>query len=93
MAIAMDWLDATRYTPEIDPKTNCSDRVFAIMDGEYEIMCFCYMKPPKGQLDLLHGCSYVWANCYNDIDGDAHYDKEYRPTHWIPFPPKPKVSS
>jgi hypothetical protein len=32
---------------------------------------------------------YYWANANKNIDGDAEWDDDYAPTHWMPLPVAP----
>ena len=66
--------------PLIDDK-DYSENVIAFCNGILMVMCYMYINEDGG--------GYVWANCYGDIKGDAEFDDDYYPTHWMPLPTPP----
>jgi hypothetical protein len=55
------------------------DNVLAILDGE--TCCMAYFSFPDG--GEIH---MVWGYVYDGLNGDAIYDDNYSPTHWMPIP-------
>jgi hypothetical protein len=83
---ASKWISTKTPPPMIEEK-NYSENVFAILEGELAVMCFCYMPDDNGEW------CYAWCNCYGQIDGDAEFDENYYPTLWMPMPTVPKITS
>ena len=77
----MKWIDAKKKQPELIAGENYSANVLAVLNGQLAVMCYCYIPGEDG--------GFVWANCNGNIDGDADFDDDYKPTHWQPFPKLP----
>jgi uncharacterized protein DUF551 len=78
------WISVEDELPPNIPGELYSKNVLAILDGRLAVMCHTY----AGGLDDDAG-GYVWANCYGDVNGDAEWDENYKPTHWQPLPAIP----
>lgn len=65
------------------PEENINVIVWA--NGALQIMAhsFIHFGDDKGEY------GWVWSNCYGDIYGDAEFDDQYEPTHWMPLPQPP----
>ena len=77
------WISVGEKLPEIRDD-NWSDNVIAWCNNRLHVMAYGYID--EGD----EGRGYVWANCYNDIDGDPLWDDNYKPTHWMPLPVAPQ---
>lgn len=76
---ATKWVSVEERLPEMIEKLNYTRNVHAWCDNKLMIMCLCKIKS-----------KYLWANCYNDPDGDGELDDKYEVTHWQPLPTPPK---
>jgi len=76
------WVSVEDRLPEIIEGKDYSENVFAWCNGKKMIMCRTWVdgEPESG---------YVWANCYDDINGEGIWDENYSPTHWQPLPSPP----
>lgn len=80
------WVRVEDRLPEIIEGKDYSENVFAWCNGQIMIMCRTWVdgEPESG---------YVWANCYDDIDGEGIWDENYYPTHWQPLQlPSPPIT-
>lgn len=77
------WIDATKQTPDLIEGKDYSENVLAVINGHLGVACYCYIEGDDG--------GFVWANCYNDLDGDAEFDDEYDVTWWMPKPTPPQT--
>lgn len=79
----MRCIDVNERLPEIkNKKYDCSDNVLVWCNDELMVMCYCFIYDN----DNIGG--YVWCNCHGIIDGDAEFDDNYYPTHWMHLPKK-----
>jgi hypothetical protein len=64
-----EWVSVEDRLPET------GENVFAVLDGEVCVMAY---------FDFNHDGEVikVWGYSYDGINGDAHYDDNYEPTHW-----------
>lgn len=78
------WISVNDFVPELLEGKDYSANVLAIKDGALAVMAYCWINN-----DAESGCA--WADCYGDIHGDAEFDDDYKPTHWmnLPKPPQP----
>ena len=79
----MEWISVKDRLPEIKKGQRISDRVFAWCDNELKVMALAIHHDDDNFLCI------VWCNCYADIEGDAEFDDNYYPTHWMPLPEPP----
>ena len=79
------WISVDEKLPETKKENDYwSENVLAWCNGRLHVMAYGYID--EGD----EGCGYVWANCYNDIEGDPVWDDNYQPTHWMPLPVAPQ---
>ena len=71
------------WTPVSEKLPEHENNVLAVLDGQVRVMCY---------LTIRHSGEYlkVWAMVYDALGGDAHFDDEYHPTHWMEIPKPPK---
>jgi hypothetical protein len=71
------WIPVSEKLPEHE------NNVLAVLDGQVRIMCY---------LTIRQSGEYFkeWAMVYDALGGDAHFDDEYYPTHWMEVPKPPK---
>ena len=69
----MEWIKVEDELP-INNKN-----VITFLNGRLQIMCYCEMDKNE----------YAWCTVYDGLDGDAYFDDNYYPTHWMPLPEPP----
>jgi hypothetical protein len=79
----MNWIETKKKLPELIDGKLYSENVLVWNNNKLEVMTFCL-----GRDDNNEYC-YYWANSYGVIDGDAKWDDDYAPTHWMPLPVAP----
>jgi hypothetical protein len=79
----MNWIEITKELPKFIDGKDYSENVLVWNNNELEIMTYC-----KGY-DDNNEWGYYWANADKKIDGDAEWDDNYAPTHWMPLPQEP----
>lgn len=79
----MNWIETTKELPKFIDGKDYSENVLVWNKNKLCVMNFCKVK--HNDYELL----YYWANAYGNIDGDAEYDDDYTPTHWMPLPVAP----
>ncbi len=82
----MEWIDVNDRLPELIEGQDYSENVLAIEAKHTGVQVFCLCFIPDPETEKWH---YVWANCYQNIDGDAEFDDNYKITHWMPLPKLP----
>ena len=65
------WIDVDLCTPEINPKTLCSENVWATDGKQIFVANYFY-----------DGKSYNWANCYGNVFGDGEFDDDFQIMQW-----------
>lgn len=83
----MKWIDAKIQIPNLIEGQDYSENVLAIEENHTQVQVFCLCFVPNPEID--GGWGYVWANCYQKINGDAEFDDNYNITHWMPIPKPP----
>lgn len=83
-----EWISVEDRLPEINPDTDSSSNVFAIVNGDVLIMAYVWVDDAEDE-NGKDVSGYVWANCCGDINGDAEWDNNYEVTHWQPLPSPP----
>lgn len=78
------WVNSIKETPSIIDGHDYSENVLGIVEGQLGVYCYCRLIS-----ETPEESGYFWANCYNDINGDAEWDNEYNVTHWMPLPVNP----
>jgi hypothetical protein len=70
------WIDVNDRLPDNE------NNVMAILDGDRCIMSYFDF--------MTDGITHkVWGIVYDSLNGDAFYDDDYEPTHWMPLPKSP----
>jgi hypothetical protein len=80
----MNWIETTKETPKFIDGKDYSENVLVWNNNKLCVMNYCKVK--HNDYELL----YYWANAYGKIDGDAEYDDDYAPTHWMALPVAPE---
>lgn len=80
----MNWIETTKETPKFIDGKDYSENVLVWNNNKLCVMNYCKVK--HNDYELL----YYWANAYGKIDGDAEYDDDYAPTHWMELPVAPE---
>jgi hypothetical protein len=70
----MEWINVNDQTPEEGVN------VFAVCDGELQIMAYCCIGDNEDEK------AWVWCMVYDGIKGDAYFDDNYNVTYWMPLP-------
>jgi hypothetical protein len=78
------WISVEDRLPDMIVGKDYSENVFAWCDNRLMVMGIAYLQDDNGNF------SSVWCNCHGCIEGDAEFDDNYLPTHWMPLPPPPK---
>jgi hypothetical protein len=71
------WIPVSEKLPEHEKN------VLAVLDGQVRIMCYLTIRDSGKYFK-------AWAMVYDTLGGDAHFDDEYEPTHWMAIPKPPK---
>ena len=73
------WIYPPIY-PEFIKGKNYSENVLAEtgQHTDLQVMCWIYVEGDEG--------GYAWANCYQQLDGDAQFDDQYTVIKWQPIP-------
>lgn len=79
----MNWIETSKQLPKFIDGKDYSENVLVWNNNELEVMTYC-----RGHNDYKEWC-YYWANAHGDINGDAEWDDNYAPTHWMPLPSAP----
>jgi hypothetical protein len=80
----MNWIETTKELPKFIDGKDYSENVLVWNNNKLCVMNYCKVK--HNNFETL----YYWANAYGNIDGDAEYDDDYAPTHWIALPVAPE---
>lgn len=91
----MSWINVNDALPVIPEGKDCSDNVLVICNGKRMVMAYGIVDCADFDADngeKGEACK-VWMNCYGEIDGNAYYDDDYKPTHWQPIPKAEDVST
>jgi hypothetical protein len=81
----MNWIETIKQLPEFIDGKDYSENVLVWNNNELEVMTYC-----RGY-DDDNEWGYYWANAHGDINGDAEWDDNYAPTHWMPLPSAPEI--
>lgn len=76
----MNWIETTKELPKFIDGKDYSENVLVWNNNKLEVMSYC-----KGYVDMGN----YWATAHGDINGDAEWDDNYAPTHWMPLPSAP----
>lgn len=79
----MNWIETSKELPKFIDGKDYSENVLVWNNNELEVMTYC-----RGY-DDDNEWGYYWANAHGDINGDAEWDDNYAPTHWMPLPSVP----
>jgi hypothetical protein len=79
----MNWIETTKELPKFIDGKDYSENVLVWNNKELEVMTYCKSCDDNNEL------CYHWANAYGNINGDANWDDDYAPTHWMPLPSEP----
>ena len=71
------WIKVTERLPEVE------HNVLAVLDGQVCIMAYFWFHESGEKYQ-------VWGYSYDGVNGDAIFDDNYYPTHWMPLPEPPK---
>jgi hypothetical protein len=71
------WIPVSEKLPEHE------NNVLAVLDGQVRIMCYLTIRDSGKYFK-------AWAMVYDALGGDAHFEDEYYPTHWMEVPKPPK---
>jgi hypothetical protein len=80
----MNWIETTKELPKFIDGKDYSENVLVWNNNKLCVMSYCKVK--HNNCETL----YYWANAYGNIDGDAEYDDDYAPTHWMALPVAPE---
>lgn len=80
----MNWIETTKELPKFIDSKDYSENVLVWNNNKLCVMNYCKVK--HNNYETL----YYWANAYGNIDGDAEYDDDYAPTHWMALPVAPE---
>ena len=78
------WIRVKDKKPKAIKGHDYSENVLVICNGRLMVMAYCWIDCDE------ENSGWAWCNCYGDIHGDAEFDDDYSPTHWMPLPKPPK---
>lgn len=84
MSDGLKWISVKDRLPEVKEGEDNSENCLVACNGRLMVMAYCY-------IDCDEDSGWAWCNCYGDINGDAEFDGEYFPTHWMPLPTLPEA--
>lgn len=73
-----EWISVEDRLPETE------DNVLAVLNGELCTMSYFNFNHDGEVIK-------VWGYSFDGITGDAIYDDDYEPTHWMPLPQPPQT--
>lgn len=74
----MEWISVKEDLPKDE------SNVLAVLNGQVCVMSyFSFHEDGKSNL--------IWGYVYDGVNGDAIFDDNYYPTHWMPLPSPPKT--